>query len=98
MSNFEVDRHGGLCCGIRHVHGFGDYDKSSVADFKRATKDAFHTGGRRSCTLVEIVLAEHQDERWHDEAINLGYVQVSKFRNYNTYNECTVYHKYRAHT
>jgi hypothetical protein len=92
----HISSHGGSCCGINHIQGFG-YNKPNeyvVQEFKRLTKNAVNPTGRSRilCMLVEVVLVGSQLRHWKDILEETGYKEVSTFKNRNSRNVCHVFH------
>lgn len=94
--NYVNERgHGGGCCGVSHIYRIPRYSNEAVEELKNATKyfsgPHTRTGG---CRLIEIVLTERKDKRWHEALIDIGYRVATKFRNNSTENILYVYHYY----
>ena len=90
----RITPHGGSCCGIRHICGFGSarYDltkfKADMAPFMRP---------RSWGLLVEAVLTDDQMENgWAPVLKDTGFKLVNRFRNGNSGNHVNVLHYTRV--
>jgi hypothetical protein len=82
-------KHGGLCCGVSHLHSFYDY----VGDMEKHIKTTINRRNDPIPHMYEVVLADTQNSRARQEVLtNLGFKLVTQFKNGNSGNECYVYH------
>lgn len=80
--------HGGNCCGIRHLVSFSSADTKNQYEYE--VKQAI---ARRY--LIEAVLNARQIQLYKDQVKwlkELGFREVTSFRNGNSGNICTVFH------
>lgn len=85
----EVRSHGGGCCGIRHVAGFGGTTERNIRDLDVVMSRV--PNGR----LAEVVLTQEQVRslpKTMKKLADQGYVLVGAFRNANSGNNCFVFH------
>jgi hypothetical protein len=87
--------HGGLCCGIKHLYGFG----ACNAEYKRMVLSQLNNArnqnrGAAYNVLVEVALNEHQmEDGWHEWLTQeVGFVQATRFRNPNSHNFVGLYY------
>lgn len=105
MSRMSRHDHGGLCCGIKHLQGFGQ-DPLRLDDdgihLKRdrldtfleewaAEEAAFGPGNRR---VLEVVLTDRQEAGWRPTLLEKGFQKVYRFYNSNSRNHCNYYVKH----
>lgn len=83
-----TSEHGGGCCGINHIHNIPTFTEKNKKDLKNVTRGLKieHIG------LIEIILTTRKSYKWHDAVKDIGYKEVSRFRNPKTGNTCIVYH------
>lgn len=81
-----VRDHGGGCCGIRHITGFGLISPTSVRSLDDCIKQV------QANRLMEVTLIDSQLKRWWPELRKRGFRQVTRFRNSNSGNNVTVLH------
>ncbi len=83
--------HGGECCGMTHIHNFGNHQALDQWVVDRALED--HPKEH----LFEVVLT---DQQVSDNPVlvkglkDRGFKLVSRFRNANSGNYCNVLHRY----
>lgn len=85
----EVRSHGGGCCGIRHVAGFGGTTERNTSELDSVMWRV--PGGR----LAEVVLTREQVRslpKTMKKLADQGFVLVGAFRNANSGNDCFVFH------
>lgn len=97
--------HGGYCCGISHINGFGTaYLDSYMTQERLDTKNNNNlrtlnslledqNGWRGEAILAEVVLREHQNRVWSNVLLNRGFKLVNSFFNANSGNNLYIYHK-----
>ena len=105
--NFELEDHGGECCGIMHLYGFDDellLDDHPTGKVTIANRVATIQAGVQRCLrsrasydhdkqmLVEVVLSEYQWRDWDTAVKRAGFKKVTEFRNSNSGRVCRVYH------
>lgn len=87
----SISDHGGACCGIRHLVGFGPYDTAEDILVQLAkTRQGDDKG-----MLVEAVVTNSQLNRYRNIAPALrdaGFKLVTRFKNPNSGNVCNVFH------
>lgn len=84
-----VSRHGGGCCGIRHITGFGYKDANSIKELDWCIKSVLAN------RLMEVTLTDSQLKVWWPELKKRGFKQKTRFRNSNSGNHVTVLHLIR---
>ena len=95
----QIINHGGGCCGIRHIQGFGSIDYASMAEaFVKEFKDLMEPFTRPGCNLlVEAVLTDRQMvSGWAKVLKDFGFRHVSRFKNSNSHNYVNVLHFTRS--
>lgn len=88
----HIDRHGGGCCGVKHICGF--LGTETAGDIRRLIAKAGPNDGQQ-CQLFEVVLTNAQLLRYSNllpALRSVGFTQVSKFINVNSGNVCNVFH------
>ena len=106
----KSNRHGGGCCGIKHLSSFENYD--NTYDFEKIINRAINQGIEDnderyidhssdplgSSLLFEVVLNQDQLEDLPNLTIALskmGFKEVNSFNNLNSGNECYIFHLIR---
>jgi len=91
-------KHCGGCCGIKGIAYLPDNPSSGeVRELKRLTKNLCyrdHSWVGRASFLVEVVINERQHRGWDQSLKEIGYKNVTVFRNTNSDNKVYVYHYY----
>jgi hypothetical protein len=88
--SLKLKHHGGLCCGIRHIHRFyGEADQIKV-ELKRLMAQV--PQGRTRCRLIEVVLTDRQRKLYGKILEDEGFKIVSCFKNANSRSTLYVYH------
>lgn len=96
----KTDHHGGGCCGVTHLHNFGDYTTPRVVaeldrilqlakDFRERKNDGtfYETGFSH---LYEVVLTDYQMREWAPILKERGFKLGPRWYNSNSGNYCTM--------
>lgn len=88
-----IHRHGGYCCGVRHLSGFTGLETTSR--IKQHIKEETRQGRVRG-QLVEAILTDSQcrrnEGRLPKALQEVGFRLVARFTNINSGNNCNVFH------
>lgn len=90
-----LTNHGGGCCGIKHLYGFGPCNAEYKSILRSRLNDARkQNAGAAYNVLVEVALNEHQmEDGWHEWLTQeVGFVQATRFRNPNSHNFVGLYY------
>lgn len=103
---FSFRGHGGECCGIYHIYGFGDdlheATKNANWSFEQEEKDFKYLLESKQVNIVhfdqrllEVVLSKHQMKPKRLKMLKeAGFKFVCSFVNSNTFTDCYVFHRY----
>lgn len=87
----ELTYHGGDCCGLRHLHGFGrEEERAPVQSILDALDDEDYVWGRG----IEVVLTDGQCASYPNlltTLANMGFVLTSRERNHNSGNNINIF-------
>lgn len=94
---FNLNSHGGHCCGINHMRTFNLYGETNEALdlLKRKIAEYKPRGGRQRTFLLEVVVTDQQIRALPRQMAVLkqeGFELVSRFINPNSGNVCNVLH------
>lgn len=84
----EISEHGGGCCGINHIYEIPTFTEKNKELLKNETRGLIND----QIGLIEIILTTRKSYKWHDAVKDIGYKEVSRFKNPKTGNTCIVYH------
>lgn len=87
----DIRDHGGYCCGIKHIYGITNHPAEEIP---RQLEIAVENVKLRE-GLVEVAVTDHQlSIPQVSKALNdCGFTPVTRFRNSNSGNFVTVFHK-----
>ena len=89
-----ITRHGGNCCGVKHIYGFTG--RETREDIESLFRIARVRHSNTSCILVEAILTNAQCKNNNGYLPNLlqsiGFKLVARFKNPNSGNFCNVFH------
>lgn len=92
--------HGGGCCGVNHLFGFGQ-PSVDIDRFVRRLEEGLQGMPHRDM-LAEVILTENQfdvddpEDNVRQSLTRMGWQEVSRFVNPNTGNICVVFHRARS--
>lgn len=98
----SITHHGGGCCGVSHIMGFGSIGGSQLPDTEDAEKrvryligkywaDSSRTLDTKKNRLYEAVLKDSQRAQWEPVLQAIGFNLVADWKNTNSGNRCFMY-------
>ena len=91
----RIRPHGGWCCGIVHINEIPFFTNKNTSDFKNLLKRNLSVNNKGNHNLIEVVLTDKKDVRWHNLLKELRFKEVSRFTNPSTGNQNIIYHYYK---
>ena len=91
----EMNRHGGRCCGIKHIHNFNYNFNDKHFEELKTFINLVKTGDVGDSYLYEVVLIDEQlkgSPTLQPSLETLGFRLVTRFKNAGTGSMCNVFH------